>query len=168
MTKFLALLFKTFLTVCATCSNVTFLKPIPINVPKGVEVISGQHNVALLVLQDRIRVVVAGCPSIGYWKGNLFVSVFDAKKDAKLSFESNEFIELDVTTRKQTNKFVIDNFFPYQDEAYQLIITKDSLLESAPKIIQFPNLIINGKSYSLPQIKVMKVTEELCFHRVLM
>lgn len=167
MTKFLVLLFMTCLTGCATCSNVTFLKPIPINVPKEVDVLSGQNNVALLELQNHIRVVVSGCPSIGYWKGNLCVLVFNAKRDAKLSFESNEFIELDALTLKQTNKYLTDSFSPYQGDAYQLIITKDSLLESGPKIIQFPNLIVNGKSYSLPEIKVMKVTEELCFHREL-
>jgi hypothetical protein len=165
MIKIFIILLSISITGCSTCAPVTHLKKTPINIPKEIRVLSGQPGTNLLELENGIRVSISWMNGLKYETKNLRLVVWRDPKKIKVSFASNKLIELDATTRNQTNTFAIGEFAPIpaqKDDGYLAIIETESFLESSPKIFQFPKLVMDGRSYNFPEIKIMKVTEEEC------
>ncbi len=94
----------------------------------------------------------------------MHIVVWSNPKNIYAHFESNKLIELDAKTFKQTKTFQMSKLTPYQQgDGYSVTIETESDLDTTPKIFQIPKLIINGRSFTLPKIKIMRATEELCY-----
>jgi hypothetical protein len=152
---------------CSSCGPVTHLKKTLINIPKEVKTYqSAEPTANLIKLENGTRVSYDWRKGVKYGSYNLYIVVWGNPKKIKANFEHSKLIELDANTFSQTNTFQIPKFvqMPAQpDDGYFVTIETESYLEATPKIFQFPKLVINDNTYTIPEIKIMKTTEELCF-----
>ena len=155
------------LVSCSSCGPVTHLKKTLINIPKEVKTYQSAVPTANLIeLENGIRVSFNWVGGVKYGSKNLMIVVWGNPKKISPSFENDKLIELDANTLTQTNTFQIPMFAPMPaqpNDGYFATIETESYLEATPKIFNIPNLVINGHSYIIPEIKIMKATEELCF-----
>jgi len=152
---------------CSRCGNVTHLKKTLINIPKEVKTYQSSEPTANLIeLGNGIRVSFRWISGVKNGSNNLYIVVWGNPKKINPRFEIDKLIELDAVTLTQTNTFQIPNFAPMPSQptdGYVVTIETESNLEATPKIFRFPKLVINDHKYVIPDIKFMKVTEELCF-----
>ncbi len=152
---------------CSSCGPVTHLKKTLINIPKEVKTYQSAVPTANLIeLENGIRVSFNWRGGVKYGNNNLYIVVWGNPKKIKPNFENDKLIELDASSLSQTNIFQIPKFakMPTQpDDGYFVTIETESYLEATPKIFQFPKIVINDHTYTIPEIKIMKATEELCF-----
>jgi hypothetical protein len=162
-------LFSTSLLLvgCSSCGPVTHLKKTLINIPKGVKTYqSAMPTANLIELENGIRVSFDWRSGMQYGSNNLYIVVWENPKKINPSFETDQIIELDANTLAQKNTFQIPKFVPMPaqpNDGYSTTVNTESYLEANPKIFKIPNLVINGHSYIIPELKIMKATEELCF-----
>jgi len=169
MIKIHILLFSAsyFLAGCSSCGPVTHLKKTLINIPNEVKTYQSSSPTANAIqLENGVKVTFSWVGGVKYESKNLLIDIWGNPKKIYAHFESDKLIELDAITFKQTNSFQIPKLvpMPYQTtDGYSVRVETESYLEATPKIFQIPKLIINGHPFILPEIKIMKATEELCF-----
>ena len=155
------------LVSCSSCRPVTHLKKTLINIPKEVKTYQSAVPTANLIeLENGTKVSFDWRNGEKYGSYNLKIVVWGNPKKISPNFENDNLIELDANTLAQTNTFQIPKLTPMPtqpNDGYIATIETEYYLETTQKNFKIPKLVINDHSYTIPEIKIMKVTEELCF-----